>query len=68
MSTSLLLGWGAFARDKNTSARLCANNAGGGGGGGGGLMRVGGGGGGGAHLRDTTVLRFSRGNEDTIVD
>ena len=29
MSTSLLLGWGAYARDKNTSARLCAKNAGG---------------------------------------
>ena len=26
---SLLLGWGAYARDKNTSARLCAKNAGG---------------------------------------
>ena len=32
---SLLLGWGAYARDKNTSARLCAKKAGGGGGGGG---------------------------------
>ena len=30
---SLLLGWGAYARDKNTSARLCAKKAGGGGGG-----------------------------------
>ena len=43
MSTSLLLGWGAYARDKNTSARLCAKNAGGayargGGGGGGGVF------------------------------
>ena len=28
---SLLLGWGAYARDKNTSARLCAKKAGGGG-------------------------------------
>ena len=44
---SLLLGWGAYARDKNTSARLCAKKAGGGGGG---LMREG------AYLRDTTVL------------
>ena len=26
---SLLLGWGAYAWDKNTSARLCAKNAGG---------------------------------------
>ena len=31
MSMSLLLGWGAYVRDKNTSARLCAKNAGGGG-------------------------------------
>ena len=31
---SLLLGWGAYARDKNTSARLCTKMAGGGGGGG----------------------------------
>ena len=30
MSTNLLLGWGAYLRDKNTSARLCAKNAGGG--------------------------------------
>ena len=37
---------GAYARDKNTSARLCANNAGVGG-----LMREGGR----AYLRDTTV-------------
>ena len=29
MSTSLLLGWGAYALDKNTSARLCAKKAGG---------------------------------------
>ena len=29
MSMSLLLGWGAYARDKNTSARLCAKKAGG---------------------------------------
>ena len=33
MSMSLLLGWGAYARDKNTSARLCTKMAGGGGGG-----------------------------------
>ena len=33
----------AYARDKNTSIRVCAKNAGGGGGGGGG------------YLRDTTV-------------
>ena len=26
---SLLLGWGAYVQDKNTSARLCAKNAGG---------------------------------------
>ena len=26
---SLLLGWGAYVRDKNTSARLCAKKAGG---------------------------------------
>ena len=26
---SLLLGWGAYARDKNTSARLCTKKAGG---------------------------------------
>ena len=25
-----MVGWGAYARDKNTSARLCAKNAGGG--------------------------------------
>ena len=25
----LLLGWGAYARDKNTSARLCGKKAGG---------------------------------------
>ena len=30
---SLFLGWWAYARDKNTSARLCAKKAGGGGGG-----------------------------------
>ena len=35
---------GAYAQDKNTSARLCAKNAGGG------LMHEGG-----AYLRDTTV-------------
>ena len=29
MSMSLLLEWGAYARDKNTSTRLCAKNAGG---------------------------------------
>ena len=46
MSTSLLLGWGAYARDKNTSARLCAKNAGGA------YAR------GGAYLRDTTVYEF----------
>ena len=34
---------GVYARDKNTSARLCAKNAGGGGGGA-------------AYLRDTTVI------------
>ena len=39
----LLLGWGAYARDKNTSARLCAKKAGGA------YAR------GGAYLRDTTV-------------
>ena len=43
MSMSLLLGWGAYARDKNASARLCAKNAGGA------YAR------GGAYLRDTTV-------------
>ena len=43
MSMSLLLGWGAYARDKNTSARLCAKKAGG-------LMH------GGAYLQDTTVF------------
>ena len=44
---SLLLGGrGAYVRDKNTSARLCAKNAGGGGG----LCA------GGAYLCDTTVL------------
>ena len=48
MSMSLLLGWGAYVRDKNTSARLCAKKAGGG------LMREGEGGG--AYLRDTTVV------------
>ena len=47
---SLLLGWGAYARDKNTSARLCAKKAGGA------YAR------GGAYLRDTTVnqLRTSQ--------
>ena len=45
---SLFLGWGAYARDKNTSARLCAKKAGGGGGA---YAR------GGAYLRDTTVYR-----------
>ena len=39
MSMSLLLGWGAYARDKNTSARLCAKKRRGAGGG---LMREGG--------------------------
>ena len=39
-------GGGTYARDKNTSAGLCAKNAGG-------LMREGGGG---AYLRDTTVV------------
>ena len=29
MSMSLLLGGGAYARDKNTSARLCAKKVGG---------------------------------------
>ena len=43
MSMSLLLGWGAYARDKNTSARLCAKKAGGA------YAR------GGVYLRDTTV-------------
>ena len=42
---SHLLEWGAYAHDKNTSARLCAKNAGGGGA----YAR------GGAYLRDTTV-------------
>ena len=28
---NLLLGWGAYARDKNISARLCTKKAGGGG-------------------------------------
>ena len=37
-----------YARDKNTSAGLCAKNAGG--------AYARGGGGGGAYLRDTTVL------------
>ena len=46
---SLLLGWGAYARDKNTSARLCTKNVGGGGGG---LCARGGGG----YLLDTMVL------------
>ena len=45
MSMSLLLGWGAYARDKNISARLCAKKVGGGGA----YAR------GGAYLRDTTV-------------
>ena len=44
MSTSLLLGWEAYAQDKNTSAKLCAKKAGG-------LMHEGG-----AYLRDTTVV------------
>ena len=35
MSLLLGVGWGAYARDKNTSARLCTINAGG-------LMREGG--------------------------
>ena len=29
MRMSLVLGWGAYARDKNTSAILCAKKAGG---------------------------------------
>ena len=41
---SHLLEWGAYAQDKNTSARLCAKNAGGA------YAR------GGAYLRDTMVL------------
>ena len=49
MSMSLVLGWGAYARDKNTSARLCAKKAGG-------LMREGG-----VYLRDTTV--YTLGNQ-----
>ena len=52
---SLLLGWGAFAQDKNASARLCTKNAGGGGGGGGGgglCAR-------GTYLRDTTVHTYT---------
>ena len=40
-------GGGAYARDKNTSAGLCAKNAGG---------AYAWGGGGGAYLQDTTVL------------
>ena len=44
---SLLLGWGAYVRDKNTSVRVCAENAGG-------LMHKGG-----AYLRDTTVINAS---------
>ena len=48
MSMSLLLGWGAYARDKNTSARLCAKK---GGGAGGGLCARA------AFLRDTTVIK-----------
>ena len=40
---SLLLGWGAYVRDKNTSARLCAKKAGG-------AYAQGG-----AYLQDTTV-------------
>ena len=43
----LTRGGGAYARDKNTSARLCAKNAGGA------YAR------GGAYLRDTTVLSSS---------
>ena len=46
MSMSLLLGWGAYARDKNTSARLCAKKAGG-------AYAQGG-----AYLRDTTVYIY----------
>ena len=41
---SLLLGWGAYVRDKNTSVRLCAKKAGGA------YAR------GGAYLRDTMVM------------
>ena len=52
MSTSLLLGWGAYARDKNTSARLCAKNAGGA------YAR------GGACLRDTTIQKYNSGMQD----
>ena len=44
---SLLLGWGAYARDKNTSARLYAKKAGG-------VMCEGG-----AYLRDTMVLSIA---------
>ena len=43
MSTSLLLGWGTYAWDKNTSARLCAKKA---------YAQ------GGAYLRDTTVYIY----------
>ena len=46
MSMSLLLGWGAYAQDKDTSARLCAKNAEGA------YAR------GGAYLRDTMVISF----------
>ena len=42
MSMSLVLGLGAYVRDKNTSAILCTKKAGGGGGGGGGVMHEGG--------------------------
>ena len=41
-------GGGAYARDKNTAARLCAKNAGGGA-----YAR------GGVYLRDTTVVKLS---------
>ena len=44
-----MVGGGAYARDKNTSARLCAKNAGGA------YAR------GGAYLRDTTVIAFMNG-------
>ena len=46
MSMSLLLSWGAYARDKNTSAILCTKNAGGA------YAR------GGAYLQDTMVVNI----------
>ena len=54
MSMSLLLGWGAYARDKNISARLCAKKVGGGA-----YAR------GGAYLRDTTVYVWLKHSKPT---